>query len=172
MNQDYLKKWLIVQIKPNSYDLASRNLQRQGFETFLPKMKITIKKENKFINRYVAVFPGYMFVGIDLQNSDWNKINSTFGVSKLLVFNQKPSVIPNDFILALKSRYKENIAPIKEEKLKQGDVIKFENGPFVDFIARIERVDEKNRIWFFLEIMGQFSKVKIKKSGKVNFTKF
>lgn len=35
------KKWFAVQIKPNSYNLAARNLHRQGFETFLPKMTIT-----------------------------------------------------------------------------------------------------------------------------------
>ena len=80
MNQNLIKKWLIVQIKPNSYDLAARNLERQGFKTFLPKMKTTIKKEKKFINKDVLVFPGYMFVGVDLQNSYWAKINSTYGV--------------------------------------------------------------------------------------------
>ena len=38
-----VKKWYIVQIKSNSYDLAVRNLERQGFETFLPKNEVTIK---------------------------------------------------------------------------------------------------------------------------------
>ena len=172
MNQNYLKKWLIVQIKPNSYDLAIRNLRRQGFETFLPKMKTTIKKENKFISRDVIVFPGYIFVAVDLQDSYWTKINSTYGVSKLLVFNNKPSVIPNDLILLLKSRYQENTNLIKEEKLKKGDIIKFNNGPFVDLIARIESLDEKNRIWVLLEVMGQFRRVKIQHKEKMNFTKF
>ena len=64
MDQNLFKKWFVVQIKPNSGDLAVRNLERQGFETFGPKMKITIRKNNKFFNKEVLVFPGYIFVGI------------------------------------------------------------------------------------------------------------
>ena len=103
VNQEFKKKWLVAQIKPNSHDLAVRNLKRQGFETFLPKVRTTIKKENRFINKDVFVFPGYVFIGIDLQNSNWTKINSTYGVSKLISFNNKPSEIPLDLILAIKN---------------------------------------------------------------------
>jgi len=172
MNNNCLKKWLIVQIKPNSYDLAIRNLQRQGFQIFCPKMKTTIKIENKFINRDVIVFPGYLFVAVDLQNPYWNKIKSTYGISKLLVFNNKPYVIHNDVILALKSRYKENVNPIIKENLKKGDNIKFYNGPFANLIARVETLDDKNRIWVLLEGVGEKKKIKIQQPGKFNFTKF
>ena len=37
MKQSLDKKWFIVRIKPNSYDLAVQNLERQGFETFFLK---------------------------------------------------------------------------------------------------------------------------------------
>ena len=104
MCQNFLKIWMIVKIKPNSYDLAIRNLERQGFETFLPKMEVTIKKQNKFLNNNVYVFPGYIFVGIDKQNFNWIKINSTYGVSKVLTFNGKPSKVSPDLIMELKNR--------------------------------------------------------------------
>ena len=61
-------------------------------------MKTTRKKENKFTNKDVFLFPIYAFVGIDLQNSYWGKINSTYGVSKFLSFNNKPAEIPHDLI--------------------------------------------------------------------------
>ena len=104
MKQNLVKKWLIVQIKPNAYGLGIRNLERQGFETFLPKMKVTIRKEERFIYKDVFVFPGYIFVGIDKLNLNWAKINSTYGVSKVLVFNNKPSEISHDLIIALKNK--------------------------------------------------------------------
>ena len=34
MSQNLAKKWLVAQIRPNSHDLAIRNLERQGFEVF------------------------------------------------------------------------------------------------------------------------------------------
>ena len=171
MNRNFIKKWLIAQIKPNSYDLAVRNLERQGFETFLPKMKTTIKKEKKFINKEVFVFPGYVFIGFNSQRFDWNKINSTYGVSKVLVFNKKPSEISYDLILALKNRYEVNIIPSLKETLRKGDTIKFNSGPFVDLIARIESVDVSNRIWVLLEVMGGNRKLKLEQSEMLKYIK-
>lgn len=171
MSQKLVKRWLVVQIKPNSYNLAVRNLECQGFETFLPKMKVTVKKEKKFMNKEVFVFPGYMFVGINTQHFNWTKINSTYGVSKVLVFNKKPSEIPYDLILALKNRYEDNVDTISKESLRKGDIIKFNSGPFVDLFARIENVEDTNRIWVFLEVMGGYRKLKIKKIEKLKYVK-
>ena len=76
MNQILDKKWLIAQIKPNSYDLAIRNLERQGYEIFVPKMKTILKKENRFINKNIFVFLGYIFIGFNPLNFDWAKMSS------------------------------------------------------------------------------------------------
>ena len=171
MNQNLIKKWLIAKIKPNSYDLAFRNLERQGFETFLPKMRVTVRKKNKFIHKYLYVFPGYIFVGIDPQNSNWTKINSTYGVSKLLTYNNKPSEIPFDMIMELKNRYENKVDPIINENLKKGDIIKFNNGPFAELVANIESVEEKNRIYVLLEVMGGRRKLKINLKEEINFVK-
>ena len=56
----------------------------------------------------MLLFPGYAFVGIDRQNSDWVKINNTYGVSKLLSFNKKPYNVPYDLMVELKNRYENN----------------------------------------------------------------
>jgi transcriptional antiterminator RfaH len=171
MSQSLAKKWLIAQIKPNSYDLAIRNVKRQGFEVFIPKMETTIKKENRFIYKNVFVFPGYMFIGFDRQNFTWTKINSTYGISKVLVFNKKPSEISYDLIVALKNRYGANIDPMPKESLQKGDTIKLNAGPFVDLIAKIENVDETNRIWLLLEAMGGYRRLRLQQLEKLKYNK-
>lgn len=165
------EKWYIAQIKPNSYHIAVQNLERQGFQAFLPKTKTTIKKENKFIDKEVLIFPGYAFVGMDRENSDWVKINSTFGVSKLLTFNKKPSEVHPHLIFELKNRYEDNANPIINEKLKTGDTIKFNKGPFVNLIANIESVEPKKRIYILLEVMGGPRKLEINLKERMNFIK-
>ena len=92
-----------------------------------------------------------MFVCFELQIICWNKKNSTYGVSKILALNKKQKEISNDVILVLKNKYEENTYPIIKENLKKGDNIKFISGPFVDLIARIEALDDKNLIWILLE---------------------
>ena len=128
--------------------------------------KTTIKKDNKFINKNKIVFPGYIFIGFNLQNFNWTKINNTYGVAKVLVFNNQPSEISNDLIIALKIRYELNFNQIQKESLKQGDTIKFNNGPFVDLFARIENIDSTNRIWVLLEVMGGYRKLKLQQTKK------
>ena len=171
MNQSLDKKWYIAQIKPNSYQIAIQNLERQGFKTFLPKMEITQREKNKFLVKNVFVFPGYMFVCFDMHSINWTKINSTYGVSKILTFNKKPSEISSDFILALKNRYEINDNPTRKETLKQGDSIKFFAGPFAELIAKVESVDENNRIWVLLEAMGGYRKLKLQKNQSIKYNK-
>ena len=171
MNQSLDKRWCIAQIKPNSYNSAIQNLERQGFETFLPKMEITQRQENKFFVKNVYVFPGYMFVCFDPQIINWPKINSTYGVSKVLASNKKPSEISSDLILELKNRYEINSNPMQKEKLHKGDSIKFYAGPFTDLIGKIESVDENNRIWVLLEAMGEYKKLKLKNVEQNKYNK-
>ena len=172
MNQSLDKKWCIAQIKPNSYRSAIQNLERQGFETFLPKMEITQRQKNKFVVKNVYVFPGYMFVCFDPDIITWTKINSTYGVSKILAFNKKPSEISSDLILELKNRYEINSKPTQKKKLQKGDSIKFYTGPFTDLLAKVESVDEKNRIWILLEAMGGYQRLKLKDVEKNQYNKF
>ena len=171
MNQSLDRKWFIAKIKPNSYNLASQNLERQGFETFLPKMEITQRLKNKFILKRVYVFPGYIFLCFDPQIISWTKVNSTYGVSKILAFNKKPSEISSDLILELKFRYEINNQSKQKENLEKGDSIKFYAGPFVDLIAKIESVDKNNRIWVLLEAMGGDRRVKLKNVEKMKYSK-
>ena len=113
-----------------------------------------------------------MFVYFDPHIITWTKINSTYGVSKILAFNKKPSEISSDLILELKNRYEINSNLTQNEKLQKGDSIKFYAGPFVDLIAKIESVDGNSRIWVLLEAMGGYQRLKLQKVEKNKYNKF
>ena len=55
--------------------------------------------------------------------------------------------------------------------MKEGDAIKFKSGPFVNLIARVEAVDEKDRISVILEAMGGNRKLKLNHTEIINFIK-
>ena len=165
------KKWLIIQIKPNCYNIANRNLERQGFETFVPKMRVTIKTNNKFLTKETYVFPGYIFVYFNPNEPFWKKINNTYGVLRVLTFNKKPEEISNDMILQIKNRYNLKKFESKSENLEKGDFIKMYTGPFADFFAKVESIEKNNRIWFLLEYEGKMQRLKFKNDGKVRYKK-
>ena len=153
------KEWFILQIKSNSHHLAAKNLNRQGFETFLPLHDTTSRKTSRFINTSKPLFPGYMFIKFDRAVSEWHKINSTYGVSRLITYNSILKSIPTIFVDHLMKRYdlSGKLLPIK--KLKEGDQVTILKGPFANFIATVEKYEADQRIWILMDLMGRETKI-------------
>ena len=153
------KEWFVIQFKPNSHFQAVKNLNQQGFETFLPLTDTTLRKTSQFVNSTRPLFPGYMFITFDRTNADWHKINNTYGVSRLVTFNSILKAIPSTFVDNLKRRYDLSGKLMPMQKLKKGDQVKVLNGPFANFIATVETYETDQRIWILMDLMGRKSKI-------------
>ena len=153
------KVWFILQFKPNSHHQAKKNLTRQGFEVFLPLHDTTSRKLSRFINTSKPLFPGYMFIKFDRAESDWHKVNNTYGVSRLLTFNSILKSIPTKFVDSLMKRYDSSGKLIPIEKLKNGDQVTVLKGPFANFIATVEKYEDDQRIWVLMDLMGRETKI-------------
>ena len=153
------KEWFILQFKSNSHHQATKNLNRQGFETFLPLHDTTFRKSSRFINTVQPLFPGYMFIAFDRAETNWHKINYTYGVSRLITFNSNLKSIPTTFVNSLMKRYdlSGKLLPIK--KFKEGDQVKVLKGPFANFIATVEEYETDRRIWILMDLMGRKTKL-------------
>ena len=161
------KEWFILQFKSNSHHQATKNLNRQGFETFLPLHDITSRKLSRFINTSKPLFPGYMFIRFNRAESNWHKINNTYGVSRLITFNSILKSIPTTFVDHLKKRYDLSGKLIPIKKLKKGDQVTVLKGPFANFIATVEKYEADQRIWILMDLMGRKTKIQ---TPSVNLT--
>ena len=156
-----MSQWYLIQVKPNSHRLAERNLQRQGFETFIPMQDTTQRKMNCFINQLKPLFPGYMFVNVKSDITHWRKINSTIGVSRLVSFDGKPKTIPEKLISSLMLRCDDEGKILPSKLLKEGASVKFLSGPFANFAATVDIIDPEERVWVLMEFMQQQAHVQI-----------
>ena len=147
--------WHLVQLKPNSARIAERNLLRQGFDVFLPRMEETVRRGQKFVTEQRALFPGYAFVGLDPEKPNWRSINATLGVSRLVSFGTAPVQVPDDLVLGLMARCDGDGLLQPEAELRPGDTVVLTRGPFTDFIATIDRIAPDRRVWVLLDLMGQ-----------------
>ena len=155
-----MKQWHLLQFKPNSHRLAVRNLQRQDFETFLPLQEITHHKGSRFTIDLRPLFPGYMFVGVELDAAPWRAINGTIGVSRLISFTDKYKPLPLNLISSLMLRCDEEGKLLPLKTLNAGDSVEVVNGPFVNFVATVEKFDGQQRVWILMELMGRGIRVK------------
>jgi transcriptional antiterminator RfaH len=153
------KEWFILQFKSNSHHQAVKNLNQQGFETFLPLHDTTSRKLSRFINTSKPLFPGYMFIKFDRVESNWHKINNTYGVSRLITFNSILKSIPTKFVDNLMERYDLSGKLLPIQKLKEGDQVAVLTGPFANFIATVEKYEADHRIWILMDLMGRMTKI-------------
>jgi len=158
---DLLKKWFLLQFKPNSHRLAERNLCRQGFESFLPMHEITKCKYNRYVSDLQPLFPGYMFVAFDPESGPWKQINSTVGVSKLIGFGAQLNPVPQNLISGLMLRCDADGKLLPPKRLNKGDAVQLLAGPFANYIAKVETIDAGQRVWVLLELMGRITRISV-----------
>ena len=156
-----MSQWYLIQFKPNSHRLAERNLQRQGFETFLPMQKITRRKASRFVSDLKPLFPGYMFVSVNSDLAPWRSINSTIGVSRLVSFEGKPKPLPLQLISGLMLRCDASGTLLPPKSLNEGDSVEMLTGPFANFIATVDTIDPEQRIWVLMDFMGQKTRMQV-----------
>ena len=153
------KEWFVIQFKPNSHYQATKNLNRQGFKTFLPLHEITLRKASRFVKSTKPLFPGYMFVSFDKTEINWHKIKSTYGVSRLVTFNTSLKSIPSIFVENLMKRFDSSGKLMPILKMKKGSKVKILEGPFASFIASVEDYESDQRVWILLDLMGRKTKI-------------
>ena len=147
------KIWSAVSLKPNQANKAEANLSQQGFNYICPKIKVTKRQKNKFINKTELLFPGYLFVEIDIVNGDVYKVLSTYGVSSIIRFGSEIGVVPEEFMSALlaSSDLKNNL---HAETLMPGRQVKITKGPLAGLIGKLSQVDTSTRVKCLFNLMS------------------
>ncbi|WP_252177995.1 transcription termination/antitermination NusG family protein [Endozoicomonas sp. 4G] len=87
-NQECLQEgWYLLKAKPHQEQRARENLETQGFDTYCPIVKVRAKAKDPL--KEEALFPGYVFLYLDLKDLDrYHKIRSTRGVIEIVYFNR------------------------------------------------------------------------------------
>jgi len=159
------RAWYVVQFKPNCAAIAQRQLSRQGFSTFLPRHRRTERRTGRFHEALRPLFPGYVFVSFDPSAGHWRAINSTPGVTRLVSFNARPAPLPEGLVEALQLRCDAQGLLRPVEALAVGDRARVTEGPFADFVVRIEAVSDDQRLWVLFDLMGCQSRVALPRTA-------
>ena len=154
--------WFLAQLKPNASAIAERNLQRQGFRTFLPVGEETRPRNGKFVTTTQPLFPGYIFVAVDVARGLWRKVNATHGITRLVSFGKTPAAVPRDLVSQLMARCDTAGKLLPPGPPKPGDRVTFARGPFANFVAEVEKVAPDQRVWVLMEFMGGQTRVAIR----------
>ena len=146
--------WYLVHTKPRQEDVALVNLQRQGYECYLPQMRVERIRRRKAEVATEPMFPRYLFIRLDSsdQGRSWSPIRSTLGVSQLVHFGARAAKV--DDILVELLRQREQTMPM-DAMFHSGDSVVITEGPFAGIEAIYQTADADRRAFILLEILSK-----------------
>lgn len=160
-----MKYWYLIHSKPKDEKVAKENLERQGYETYLPLILGRAKRRGKTIKLVQPMFPRYLFIHLSSQTDDWGPIRSTLGVSSLIRFGMTPAKIPDTLIQSLKeNENSERIHELPSKNISAGDKVLIVEGPFEGYEATLFSQKSDDRVIVLLKIAETFVKIKLEQS--------
>jgi len=149
------KRWFAVRTQPNREHRAKHQLDRQQFRTFLPLIEKSVRHARKVRQVRSALFPGYLFVELDLSRDQWRCINSTYGVSHLVMAGERPAIVPAGVVELIVEMSESGGLVDFTPDLQPGMSVQMISGPLSGLIGRLNRCDARGRVEVLLEVMGQ-----------------
>ena len=140
--------WFAVVSKPRQEQTALENLQRQGFECFLPMAENPYQRRSKKHKQIVEpLFPRYLFLKANTSHQNLAPVRSTKGVQSMVRFGIELAVVPESIIRAIKARISAVTGLIKIEPvaIKAGDKVRMFDGPLAGINGVVKETNCKNR---------------------------
>jgi transcriptional antiterminator RfaH len=159
------ERWFLAHTLPKGEWKAELHLGAQGFRTFQPQIRKTIRHARQLKTVRAPLFPRYLFVVLDLERDRWLSVRSTVGVSSLFSSRDgRPVPVPMGIVESLIERSEDNLTRLDSELVK-GQHVRVLTGPFVDFIGTLDRLNAAGRVRVLLQMMGTAVPVTLHRSA-------
>ena len=159
------ERWFLAQTLAKSEARAEFHLGAQGFRTYLPRIQKTIRHARQLKTVRAPLFPGYLFVILDLGRDRWLSVRSTVGVSSLFSNRDgRPVAVPIGIVESLIERTDDSLTRLDNDLVK-GQQVRILAGPFVDFIGTLDRLNAAGRVRVLLQLMGTAVPVALHRSA-------
>jgi transcriptional antiterminator RfaH len=150
--------WYVAQTHPNGEGKAATQLERQGFETYLPRYRKTTRHARRTRVYPAPLFPGYIFVRFDAERQRWRAVNSTSGVTYLVGHADRPSPVLAGVVEGLKQQEgSDGFFELKSSvpRFKAGDAVRVMHGVFEACQGIFEAATDRDRVAILLDLLGR-----------------
>jgi transcriptional antiterminator RfaH len=155
-------RWYLIYTKPSSEALALKNLARQRYDAYMPRVLQTVRRAGGRHEQVRPLFPRYLFLRLNEGQQALGPVASTVGVAGIVRFGSRYTVVPDQVICDLQAR----ADPVTglhrlscEAKLKPGAAVRIWLGPFDGLEGVFEREAGVDRVVVLLRLLGQTAPV-------------
>jgi transcriptional antiterminator RfaH len=151
------ERWYVVHTQVLGEDRADLNLRRQGFETYLPRYLRTRRHARRVETVARPLFPRYLFVAMDVARDRWRAVQSTFGVSNLVVIGDDPIPLPDGVVDQIRTRECEQgfVKLGLPAGIGPGSPVRLIDGAFAEYRGVLERLAGDFRVAVLLKLLGR-----------------
>ena len=135
--------WYLCQTKAKDERKAQINLNRQGYETYLPEIESEV------------LFSGYIFVSVD---GNFAPIKSTRGVISLVQFGERLATIPDSLVEKFRETQWSHVP--ETSALTTDSKVRIISGPF-NYREAIVKAKKGDRIIVLLSMLNQEQEINL-----------
>ena len=162
--------WYLLYTSSGHEDQAQRNLEQRIkymdagdkiFKVVVPRVKeIEIRSGRRHtVNK--KAFPGYIMVRMKLDEQSWDMVRNTPSVAGFVSSGVKPVPLAWEEATTILRRMEETPSEVKVS-FEKGENIRVTNGPFIDFIGKVEEINlDKGKVTVLLSLFGRETPVEL-----------
>jgi transcriptional antiterminator NusG len=164
------KNWYVINTYSGYEDKVKRDLQHRvdtmGFADKIEQIVVPTVDEIEIRNgqRHTVqrkVFPGYVLVYMDLDDSSWYVVRNTPGVTSFVGSGNTPTPLEEREVNRILKRMDEEPPKVKMA-LNVGEAVRITDGPFQDFEGTVDDVnEEKGKVRVLISIFGRSTPVEL-----------
>lgn len=142
--------------------VESEHLENKIREVLVPTQeKIEIRSGKKETVKE-KIFPGYILVKMVLDDTSWLAVRTTQGVTSFIGMGNKPTPIPESEVKSIVNFMQQGAQPTYKQIFSEGDTVKIVDGPFAEFIGKVDSVDkERGKVKVLVSIFGRETPVEL-----------
>lgn len=161
------RRWYIVEAWASQETTATKQLLGRGFAIYSPVLTVLRKAGRVVQERLRPMFPGYVFVNLDLRCDPWERIFALPGVRGMMRSGDALAEVKASEMAIIRAVEGETEARRKEaERLAEartrftiGQMVKIAEGSFAEQMGLIDRLDDGERIVVLLSLFGRKTRV-------------
>ena len=127
--------WYVLHTKPLKEEFLRDQLSIRRIEAYCPRIRV--HAVNPRARKVKPYFPGYLFVHVDLDQTNLSTLQWMPGASSLVSFGGEPAFVPDSLIQAIRQRVDaiDTVGGEQLNGLKQGETVVIQAGPFAGYEA-------------------------------------
>lgn len=142
--------------------VESEHLQDKIIEVLVPTQEKIEIRGGKKEQVKEKIFPGYILVKMVLDEAAWLAVRTTQGVTSFVGMGNKPTPISENEVNSIVKFMQQGAQPTFKQIFSEGDTVKIIDGPFAEFIGKVDSVDkERGKVRVLVSIFGRETPVEL-----------